>query len=99
MQAQSQQKLKAGQVICEKCGELCDFKYDRCPACGASLFGNEDENDKTLEPEPPLTGLFVPPELPAELLLTKKDLTRQKSILFVFITIVVIACIFVAISV
>ena len=43
MQAETKQKMDASQVICEKCGELCDFKYDKCPVCGASLFGNEPQ--------------------------------------------------------
>ena len=44
MQIKSLQKMNANQVICGECGNLCDFSCDKCPACGAPLFGNEPQN-------------------------------------------------------
>ena len=46
MQNITMQKNDIRQVICEKCGNLCDFECDKCPACGASLFGHEPPNEE-----------------------------------------------------
>ena len=45
MQAESKQKMDASLVICGQCGKWTDYAKNRCPFCGASLFGNETENE------------------------------------------------------
>ena len=45
MPASTMQKPKANQVICEKCGEWCDFECEICPFCGTSLYGDEPQKN------------------------------------------------------
>ena len=49
MQAEAKQKPNANQVICEKCGKWTDFANDRCPLCGASLFGGQTDNEEKID--------------------------------------------------
>ena len=56
MSASTMQKPKANQVLCEKCGEFCNFDDEKCPACGAPLFddgqqANNKRNKKETEPK------------------------------------------------
>ena len=61
MQVKSQQKMNANQVICGECGNLCDFSCDKCPACGAPLFGDEPHEQD--ENQPLILKLPDPPDL------------------------------------
>ena len=43
MPASTMPKPSVNQVVCGQCGKWTDFANDRCPFCGASLFGDEPE--------------------------------------------------------
>ena len=80
------QKNNIRQVICGQCGNWCDFECDKCPACGASLFGDEptkdtkpNEEDKNDDQNQPKENANTNEQKPAELLDSNDSKTAQLS--------------------